>query len=112
MKRIIISIGLGVGLLTISGCKENVKPHQDAAGGGDVYCIYKVTAARGGGAIPVNGQLCILCPPADANKTCKTTKTIVVAEGIEYDLVAVGATCTTCPAPVVTAARTYEKSDR
>ena len=107
MKRIIISLGLGIVLLTINGCKETVAPHQDAAG--DVYCVYKVTAARGPGAIPVNSQLCIRCLPADVNKACKATKTIVVAEGIEYDLVAVGATCVTCPAAVVTAARTYEK---
>ncbi len=107
MKKIAVALGLGLCLLTLNSCTQVVTPHQDATG--DVYCVYKVTAARGGGAIPLNGQLCILCPPADVGKPCKATKTIQVAEGIEYDLVAVGSTCTSCPAPVVALARTYQK---
>ena len=86
--------------LLIGQCRTTaVVPRQPAAG--DTYCIYKVTAARGGGAIPVNSQLCIYCPPP-ATKRCAATLTIRVADGIEYDLTNVSNTCVTCPAGVQT----------
>jgi hypothetical protein len=82
-------------LLLMSGCTEGVKPHEPGAT--DVYCVYTVTASRGGGAIPVGGTICLYCTPPPKN-TCKQQRTISPAPGIEYDLTTTVRNCTSCPA--------------
>ncbi len=93
---------ISAALLLFTGCPQEVKPHQPGAT--DVYCVYTVTASRGGGAIPVGGTICLFCPPPPKN-TCSQKMTISPAKGIEYDLTTSGRTCVTCPA----GGSTYEK---
>ena len=105
MKRVFLgSILLGCALL-LSTCNgvdvDEVKPHEP--GPGDLYCVYKVTASRGGGAIPVGGTICIYCPPPVKN-TCKFKRTISPAPGIEYDIATTNRVCISCPAK----GKTYE----
>ena len=82
------------------GTVRQIKPHQDVPSA-DTYCTYKVTASRGGGAIPVGGTICLLCIPLKTT-SCVSTLTVSPAEGIEYDLTTLGS-CVSCPS-----ANTYE----
>jgi hypothetical protein len=94
IKQVFLGVTLLVCALVISGCLEQVRPHEPVPG--DLYCVYTVTASRGGGAIPVGGTICIYCPPPPAN-TCKQKRTITPAPGIEYDLSTTNRSCLSCP---------------
>lgn len=94
IKRIFLGTILLISVFLVSSCLEEVRPHEPMSG--DLYCVYTVTASRGGGAIPVGGTICIYCPPPPAN-TCKQKRTITPAPGIEYDLSTTNRTCVSCP---------------
>lgn len=78
----------------LTACVDHVVPHEDKTG--DTYCLYKITASKGGGAIPVGSTFCLYCVPGKPPR-CKATRTVSPAKGLEYDLVSLGATCTSCP---------------
>ena len=82
----------------------NVVPRQPQPN--DKWCVYRVTAKRGAGAIDISlgALICIYCPTPGV--TCPLSKTIVPAAGVEYDLQTSpqGASCRSCP----TGTQTYQ----
>ena len=80
----------------MTSCTDKVRPRMPKAG--DMWCVYKITAKKGGGAHKVGDKICIYCPrPYNIPRRCAATKTIQVAPGMTYDLVNLSSVCAECP---------------
>jgi hypothetical protein len=105
LRAAVCSILILISLLLMScGGATKVKPHPHVQG--DTYCTYEVTAANGGGAIPVGSIVCLYCPDPFVAR-CDPNFTMEPAPGITYDLKKISNTCSDCPQTTIDRGWTY-----
>lgn len=103
MNRFTASVGLVLAMLLLSGCPQDVTPYTPVAN--DVFCVFRITAATGAGAMPVGTQICVICPRSDFR--CPSTHEIKTAGGVKYKLSNVSNTCAACPDAIAAAGNVF-----